>query len=139
MSLYSFDSSHREQQSSRTSQSHYTSMAASKKSRTKLFDLSMEDFDDLDNMSDLENLHFGKLGSNRTSGLSRPAASNSARDNASFQLISPPRQEQEQSSQRVARSLSFDENTYDGSQPSAFGLPQYVEHKDNHTRGRHGT
>ncbi|KAJ1739273.1 Dual-specificity kinase, spindle pole body (SPB) duplication and spindle checkpoint function [Coemansia sp. RSA 989] len=123
MSLYSFDSSHREQPSST---SHYTTIAGSKKSRTKLFDLSMEDFDDLDNMSDLENLDFGKL-SNRASALSRPTY------NSSFQLISPPQQE-EQVRQRDARSLSFDGNTRD-SQPSAFGLPQSTEPRD---RGRQG-
>ncbi|KAJ2302129.1 Dual-specificity kinase, spindle pole body (SPB) duplication and spindle checkpoint function [Coemansia sp. RSA 2706] len=149
MSLYGFDSSHGEQPGSRPSRSHYPSLAPGKKPASKLFDLSMDDFDDLDNMSDLENLNFGKL-SSRSSALSRPAAASSnARGNASFQLVSPPRGDGEPAGSRSAHSLSFDGQAYPRSPPplpTSFGsghrLDAHVSsHRDRagHERSSHLT
>ncbi|KAJ1727855.1 Dual-specificity kinase, spindle pole body (SPB) duplication and spindle checkpoint function, partial [Coemansia biformis] len=115
MPLYGFGAEHRGKQGPRPGPAPYPSQRASGKPQaSKLFDLSMDDLDDFDNMSDLENLNFTKI-SGRPVDSTQPASSNAhSRGSTSprFQLVSPPRSgsSEEPQSSRAAHSQSFSRN-----------------------------
>ncbi|KAJ2777357.1 hypothetical protein H4R18_005188, partial [Coemansia javaensis] len=78
---------------------------------SKLFDLSMDDFDDIDNLSDLENLNFAKMNSSARPAEAPPA--NAPQANApragrsqNLQLMSPPDDAEEAPESQYSHSSS---------------------------------
>ncbi|KAJ2440532.1 hypothetical protein GGF42_007592, partial [Coemansia sp. RSA 2424] len=101
MSLYgsSFGSERSSQPGSRSTRTAYTSLAPSKATpASKLFELSMDDFDDIDKMGDMEHMSFGNP-SQPTESRQRAAATN-GRDSAALL------------GRRTARSHSYDQQPF---------------------------
>ncbi|KAJ2473342.1 Dual-specificity kinase, spindle pole body (SPB) duplication and spindle checkpoint function [Coemansia sp. RSA 2322] len=82
--MYSYESGRSGQAGTRSTRAGYSSLASGKAATSKLFELSMDDFDDIDNMSDIEH--------------------------AGFDVASRPRAES--GGKKAGRTLSFDEQVF---------------------------
>ncbi|KAJ1964282.1 Dual-specificity kinase, spindle pole body (SPB) duplication and spindle checkpoint function [Dipsacomyces acuminosporus] len=131
MSLFDYDTRpSNSRQNPQQGRSLYPSLTGDRKSATsKLFDLSM---DDLDDISDLDNISFGRMPRATAESQQQdgpPVGRSRGSANSSFQMSSSPNNESSSTHKRPVRSLSFDEQTY--------LAPTIAESLvDTHNRGR---